>query len=89
MIAHDHLAPVAGCFRCELNEDEPRYCEAETRPAVFYLGNGDPGYPAEYCEAEAEPGSDYCALHQDDGFPYDDRDAYDEARDLALDREDY
>jgi hypothetical protein len=51
-------------------------CEAVISEAVYYLPNGDPGYPAEYCENEAAEGSDYCEEHN--------RDFQDEADDLAF-----
>ena len=38
-------------------------CEAQTSPEVRYLSNGDPGYPAEYCENDAAPGSVFCPFH--------------------------
>lgn len=91
MTAHTHTEYVDGCFRCDLNRDEAEgtaYCEAEVQPAVFYLPNGDPGYPAEYCENEAVPGSTFCNQHQGEDF-WDAADRmYDEARDRAAERED-
>lgn len=71
-------------------KDEVVFCEAEVHPAVFYLPNGDPGYPAEYCEDEAthvEGGVPLCYVHTGYGAedygpdPDDERDRMMEARD--------
>lgn len=45
-------------------EDEVRGCGAVVVQGRFYLSNGDPGYPDEYCDNEALPDSDYCEDHQ-------------------------
>lgn len=45
-------------------EDETRYCKAIAVPGRMYLSNGDPGYPDEGCDEEAEEDSDYCAKHR-------------------------
>jgi len=56
------------------------FCTAETYAEVRYLSNGDPGYPAEYCDNEATEiveGFAYCAEHaywEDGPDPDDERD---------------
>lgn len=49
--------------------DEPDLypCAAETRRATFYD-------PPEFCENDAEPGSEFCASHDPDAFEEPDRD---------------
>lgn len=49
-------------------------CSAEISPAVFYLRNGDPGYPAEYCDSAATAvidGEPRCDRHIDHDNDYD------------------
>lgn len=44
---------------------EARGCAAVVVTGRLYLSNGDPGYPDEYCDNEALPGSDYCEDHEE------------------------
>jgi hypothetical protein len=67
---------------------EPVYCEAIVVQGRNYLSNGDPGYPDEYCEEEAEPGTTFCAKHTAEDF-WDAADRmYDEHRDRLAERDD-
>lgn len=42
---------------------EDNGCGFETHPGVWTLSNGDPGYPAEYCDDLALPGEEFCEAH--------------------------
>lgn len=67
---------------------EPVYCEAVVVQGRFYLANGDPGYPDEYCDNEAVPGSTFCNQHQGEDF-WDAADRmYEEHRDREAERND-
>lgn len=50
-----------------MSDPEPRGCNAVVVQGRLYLSNGDPGYPDEYCDNEAEEGSDFCSQHDEDG----------------------
>ena len=79
-----HAEPVEGCELCA----EPEFCQATVHEAVFYLSNGDPGYPAEGCDNEALPGTEFCADHTGED-PWDAADRmYEEARDRRLEEQD-
>lgn len=63
----------------------PRYCAEQ-------ISGGGPGSanmdPPDYCDQEAEPGSDYCADHSPNRFLDDADRLYEEARDRRLEEMD-